>query len=99
MPLAGLVVNRTHPVLATGLAGPKALAAAEALERRGDSPLAAAVLRLHADRASVADRERRLVARFTRAHAGVAVARVPAMPSDVHDLTGLRQIGEQLSTG
>jgi anion-transporting ArsA/GET3 family ATPase len=99
MPLAGLVVNRTHPVLATGLAGPKALAAAETLERRGDSPLAAAVLRLHADRASVADRERRLVARFTRAHAGVAVARVPAMPSDVHDLTGLRQIGEQLSTG
>ncbi|GAB3869063.1 ArsA family ATPase [Kibdelosporangium lantanae] len=99
MPLAGLVVNRTHPVLATGLAGPKALAAAEALERRGDAPLAAAVLRLHADRVSVADRERRLVARFTRAHAGVAVARVPAMPSDVHDLTGLRQIGEQLGTG
>jgi anion-transporting ArsA/GET3 family ATPase len=99
MPLAGLVVNRTHPVLATGLAGPKALAAAETLERRGDAPLAAAVLRLHADRVSVADRERRLVARFTRAHAGVAVARVPAMPSDVHDLTGLRQIGEQLGTG
>jgi anion-transporting ArsA/GET3 family ATPase len=98
MPLAGLVVNRTHPVLAS-LPGPKALAAAEALERRGDSPLAAAVLRLHADRVSVADRERRLVARFTRAHEGVAVARVPAMPSDVHDLSGLRQIGEQLGTG
>jgi hypothetical protein len=29
----------------------------------------------------------------------VAVARVPAMPSDVHDLTGLRQIGEQLGEG
>jgi anion-transporting ArsA/GET3 family ATPase len=98
VPLAGLVVNRTHPVLA-GLAGPKALAAADALERRGDAPLAAAVLRLHADRVSVADRERRLVARFTRAHEGVAVARVPAMPSDVHDLTGLRQIGEQLGEG
>ncbi|TCO64320.1 ArsA family ATPase [Actinocrispum wychmicini] len=98
MPLAGLVVNRTHPVLA-GLAGSKALAAAEALERRGDAPLAAAVLRLHADRVSVADRERRLVARFTRAHEGVAVARVPAMPSDVHDLSGLRQIGEQLGNG
>jgi anion-transporting ArsA/GET3 family ATPase len=98
MPLAGLVVNRTHPVLAQ-LAGPKALAAAEALERRGDAPLAAAVLRLHADRVSVADRERRLVARFTRAHEGVALARVPAMPSDVHDLTGLRMIGEQLGAG
>ncbi|MEV4311179.1 ArsA family ATPase [Actinocrispum sp. NPDC049592] len=98
MPLAGLVVNRTHPVLA-GLAGTKALAAAETLERRGDAPLAAAVLRLHADRVSVADRERRLVSRFTRAHAGVAVARVPAMPSDVHDLSGLRLIGEQLGAG
>jgi anion-transporting ArsA/GET3 family ATPase len=98
MPLAGLVVNRTHPTLA-GLAAPKALAAAEALERRGEAPLAAAVLRLHADRVSVADRERRLVARFTKAHAGVAVARVPAMPSDVHDLTGLRLIGEQLGAG
>jgi anion-transporting ArsA/GET3 family ATPase len=98
MPLAGLVVNRTHPSLAD-LPGPKALAAAEALERRGDAPLAAAVLRLHADRVSVADRERRLVARFTRAHEGVAVVRVPAMPSDVHDLTGLRQIGEQLGAG
>jgi anion-transporting ArsA/GET3 family ATPase len=96
MPLAGLVVNRTHPVLAE-LPVPKALTAAETLERRGDSPLAAAVLRLHADRVSVADREKRLVARFTRAHEGVAVVRVPAMPSDVHDLTGLRQIGEQLS--
>jgi hypothetical protein len=29
----------------------------------------------------------------------VAVARVPAMPSDVHDLTGLRLIGEQLGAG
>ncbi|CAM4115290.1 ArsA family ATPase [Kibdelosporangium persicum] len=98
MPLAGLVVNRTHPVLAE-LPGPEALTAAEALERRGDSPLAAAVLRLHADRVSVAQREQRLVARFTRAHQGVPVARVPAMPSDVHDLAGLRQIGEQLSAG
>jgi anion-transporting ArsA/GET3 family ATPase len=98
MPLAGLVVNRTHPTLAD-LPGPKSLAAAEALERRGDARLAAAVLRLHADRVSVADRERRLVARFTRAHDGVAVVRVPAMPSDVHDLTGLRQIGEQLGAG
>ena len=81
------------------LAGPEAQAAAEALERQGDAPLAAAVLRLHADRVSVADRERRLIARFTRAHENVAVAHVPAMPSDVHDLTGLRLIGEQLGTG
>ncbi|HEV2782488.1 MAG TPA: ArsA family ATPase [Actinophytocola sp.] len=96
MPLAGLVVNRTHPVLAA-LSGPSALAAADRLEKSGDAPLAAAVLRLHADRVAVAQRERRLVARFTKAHPGVSVVRVPAMPSDVHDLAGLRGIGEKLS--
>ena len=97
MPLTGLVVNRTHPVLAT-LAAAKATAAADNLERAGDAPLAAAVLRLHADRAAVADRERRLVARFTKAHPTVPLVRVPAMPADVHDLAGLREIGDRLAT-
>jgi anion-transporting ArsA/GET3 family ATPase len=96
MPLAGLVVNRTHPVLAA-LSGPQALAAADRLEKSGEAPLAAAVLRLHADRVAVADRERRLVARFTKAHPAVSVVSVPAMPSDVHDLAGLKEIGERLS--
>lgn len=96
MPLCGLVVNRTHPVLAN-LSAPKALAAADELDRSGDAPLAAAVLRLHADRVAVANRERRLVARFTRAHPTVAVVRVPAMPTDVHAMDDLREIGERLS--
>ncbi|MBO0839983.1 MAG: ArsA family ATPase, partial [Sciscionella sp.] len=60
MPLAGLVVNRTHQVLAT-LPATKALAVAEELESRGDAPLATAVLRLHADRAALARRENRLL--------------------------------------
>ena len=96
MPLSGLVVNRTHPVL-TKLSGPSALAAADKLERSGDAPLATAVLRLHADRVAVAEREGRLVARFTKAHPTVSVVKVPAMPSDVHDLDGLRRIAERLS--
>jgi anion-transporting ArsA/GET3 family ATPase len=96
MPLAGLVVNRTHPVLAA-LSGSHALAAADRLEKSGEAPLAAAVLRLHADRVAMADRERRLVARFTKAHPAVSVVNVPAMPSDVHDLAGLKEIGERLS--
>ena len=98
MPLAGLVVNRTHPVLAR-LSGPAALAAADQLGRAGEAPLAAAMLRLHADRVAVADREGRLVARFTKAHPAVALASVPAMPADVHDLPGLREIGERLAGG
>ncbi|WP_086823912.1 ArsA-related P-loop ATPase [Allokutzneria sp. NRRL B-24872] len=96
MPLAGLVVNRTHPVLAE-LPAARALAAAEDLERAGSAPLASAVLRLHADRVAVADREKRTLSRFTRAHPAVALVGVPALPSDVHDLDGLREIGHRLA--
>ncbi|MGC7099325.1 ArsA family ATPase [Amycolatopsis lurida] len=99
MPLAGLVANRTHPVLAE-LSAPKALAAADSLERAAEpAPLAVAVLRLHADRVALAERERRLLARFTKAHPGVPVVGVPALPSDVHDLDGLRDIGDRLAGG
>jgi len=88
MPLAGLVLNRTHPVLAD-LSAVQARAAADGL--RG-APLAAAVLRLHADRVDLAAREERLLARFTGVHGGVPVARVPVV-ADVANLTGLREIG------
>ena len=96
MPLAGLVVNRTHPVLAD-LPAPRALAAAEVLECNRAAPLAAAVLRLHADRVEVADRERRLLARFCGAHPAVPVVGVPALADDVYDLDALREIGRRLA--
>jgi anion-transporting ArsA/GET3 family ATPase len=93
MPLAGLVLNRTNPVLAE-LSAAKARDAAEDL--RG-APLATAVLRLHADRVDLAEREERLLARFTSAHPTVAVARVPVVAGDIADLDGLRKIGERLA--
>ncbi|HKN97290.1 MAG TPA: ArsA family ATPase [Pseudonocardiaceae bacterium] len=96
MPLAGLVVNRTHPVLADLPAG-RALATADELDRAGTAPLASAVLRVHADRVTVATREKRLLARFTKAHPSVAVVGVPALPADVHDLGGLREIAMRLA--
>ena len=96
MPLAGLVVNRTHPVLA-GIPASKATAAADELDRAEQSPLAAAMLRLHADRVAVATREKRLLARFTKAHPSVAVVGVPALPTDVHDVDGLREIALRLA--
>jgi anion-transporting ArsA/GET3 family ATPase len=96
MPLAGLVLNRTHPVLAD-LPAARAETVAETLERQGTAPLAAAVLRLHADRVALAGRERRLLARFRRAHPAVAVARAPALATDVHGLPGLREIGQLLA--
>jgi anion-transporting ArsA/GET3 family ATPase len=93
MPLAGLVLNRTHPVLAD-LSATRARAVAEELR---SAPLAAAVLRLHADRVDLAEREERLLSRFTSAHPGVAVAQVPALAGDIDDLDGLREVGERLA--
>jgi anion-transporting ArsA/GET3 family ATPase len=96
MPLAGLVLNRTHPVRAT-LSGARAREGAEALESERGDDLAAAVLRLHADVVETAERERRVLGRFTRAHPGVPIIDVPAMATDVHDLDGLREIGRRLT--
>ncbi|MCX6467270.1 MAG: ArsA family ATPase [Pseudonocardiales bacterium] len=93
MPLAGLVLNRTHPVLAD-LSAQKAREAADGL--RG-APLATAVLRLHADRVDLAGREERLLARFVHAHPSVAVARVPVVAADIADLDGLREVGDRLA--
>jgi len=97
MPLAGLVLNRTHPVHAT-LSGARAREGAETLEASRGDELAAAVLRLHADRVETAERERRVLGRFTRAHPGVPIIDVPALATDVHDLDGLREIGRRLAS-
>ena len=97
MPLAGLVLNRTHPVHAS-LSGARAREGAETLEAARGDATTAAVLRLHADRVETAERERRVLARFTRAHPSVPIVDVPAMATDVHDLDGLRAIGELLTS-
>ncbi len=60
-------------------------------------PLATAALRLHAGRMQLVARERRLAENFTSAHPAVPVAEVAAQPEDVHDLAGLRDIGESLA--
>ncbi|MCW2939943.1 MAG: Anion-transporting ATPase [Actinomycetia bacterium] len=95
MPLAGVVVNRVHE--SSGLSGARSLAAAETLNERGDHPLAASLLRLHAERMQLSAREGRLRDHFTSAHPTVPVAAVPAQPEDVHDLDGLRQVSADLA--
>jgi anion-transporting ArsA/GET3 family ATPase len=60
-------------------------------------PLAVTALRLHAERMQLAAAERRLAQRFTAAHPGVPTVRIPAQPQDVHDLAGLRTIGESFA--
>jgi anion-transporting ArsA/GET3 family ATPase len=59
--------------------------------------LTAGLLRLHADRRRIVTRETRLCARFSAAHPDVPTAVVPALSTDVHDLDGLRRVGELLS--
>ncbi|WP_225808524.1 ArsA family ATPase [Streptomyces spinosus] len=61
--------------------------------------LTAGLLRLHADRMQLLSREQRTRDRFTARHPEVAVAEVPALPGDVHDLAGLRDIGDRLAAG
>ncbi len=109
MPLAGLILNRVHSLTGSGmgivpLSAARSLAAAETLEAipdggAGDASSAsysvtAAALRLHAERMSLGERERRVAGSFTSTHPAVPVIEVPALPEDVHDLAGLRRVGE-----
>jgi anion-transporting ArsA/GET3 family ATPase len=99
MPLAGLVVNRAGTVTLTGMSGDQAMAAAERLDADGDGPgtVTAGLLRLHADRTRIVAREAHLRQRFEAAHPHVPTAVMPALSTDVHDLDGLRQVGELLA--
>jgi anion-transporting ArsA/GET3 family ATPase len=100
MPLAGLVVNRASPAALGSLSADEAMAASARLRREAPSPtakLTAGLLRLHADRERTVEREVVLRERFAAAHPSVPTAVVPALAGDVHDLGGLRVIGDLLA--
>lgn len=105
MPLAGLVVNRAGRRPADGvLSADEAAAAAARLEREADGSdasgsagLTAGLLHLHVDAERLVDREEQLRAGFARAHPHVPTVVVPALPTDVHDLAGLRRVGGLLA--
>jgi anion-transporting ArsA/GET3 family ATPase len=101
MPLAGLVVNRASPAAHGGLSAEEATAASARLRRAPSSSptaaLTAGLLRLHADRVRMVEREAALRERFAAAHPTVATAVVPALAGDVHDLSGLRVVGGLLA--
>ncbi|WP_340377268.1 ArsA family ATPase [Streptomyces sp. SS7] len=77
-------------------------AAGPATDQGSGSPsadqLTAGLLRLHAERMHLLSREQRTRDRFTALHPEVAVAEVAALPGDVHDLAGLRDIGNRLAS-
>jgi anion-transporting ArsA/GET3 family ATPase len=97
MPLAGLVVNRASPQTQSDVTADEAMAAAQRLRKSDSDSLTAGLLRLHADRVRMAERESRLRSRFEAAHPQVPTAVVPALAGDVHDLDGLRQVGALLA--
>ncbi|PTR22181.1 arsenite efflux ATP-binding protein ArsA [Rhodococcus sp. OK519] len=100
MPLAGLVLNRTHPTLCS-LPADHALTGADLLDEKApDDPgaaLTSAILRVHGDRAVMAKREVRLLGRFTASHPTVPIIGVPSLPFEVSDLEALRAVGDQLT--
>jgi anion-transporting ArsA/GET3 family ATPase len=96
MPLAGMILNRTHPKLCS-LTVERAVDGAEQLEAGDTDSLAAAVLRIHADRALTAKREVRLLSRFTSANPHVPIVGVPSLPFDVSDLDALQAIADQIT--
>ncbi|MFC5494728.1 ArsA family ATPase [Nocardioides caricicola] len=97
MPLAGLIVNRATPQPRGTLSGDEAMAASARLRKRAPDSLTAGLLRLHADQTRTVEREALLRARFAAAHPQVPTAVVPALAGDVHDLAGLRQVGQLLA--
>ena len=100
MPLAGLVVNRASVQPEVELSAAAAMSGYEKLRESPDdaSRMAAGLLRLHADRRLIVEREARLRGRFATAHPDVATVVLPALPTDVHDLDGLRRIGALLGS-
>ena len=110
MPLAGMVVNRVYRVSAPGLSAARALAAAEELgdQESGSSSggssgfsdstlITSGLLRMHAVQAEIAARHQALAKRFIAGHPGIPMVEVPAASGDIHDLVGLRTVGDALA--
>ncbi len=98
MPLAGLVINRVHDNGAQGITAADAESAGHKLESGSKADqVTADLLAIHAARLKVSARETRLKSGFAAAHSGVPTVSVPALAGDVHDLDGLREIGDLLA--
>jgi anion-transporting ArsA/GET3 family ATPase len=104
MPLAGVIVNRVQRLAAAGLSAGRADAAAEVLGEASldgsgsaTAALTEGLLRVHADIAETAERHHAQTTRFVAGHPGIPVTEVPAAAQDIHDLEGLRGIGDALA--
>jgi anion-transporting ArsA/GET3 family ATPase len=96
MPLGGLILNRVHHTAVPALSAGDSRRAAGEIE--DDHPATAAALRVHAELVQRVVHEQRMSARFTRTFPAVPYLQIPAQPTDVHDLDGLRAIGAALAS-
>jgi hypothetical protein len=92
-------VNRASPAPRGELSADEAMAAASRLGHQQPGSLTAGLLRLHADRVRIVEREGSLRERFSAAHPTVPTTQVTALAGDIHDLAGLRKVGELLAHG
>ena len=98
-------ISSPFPRCGLSAGSPRSISSADAesgarrLEQKLDVLAAQAtadLLHVHAARSKRAQREKKVVARFTAAHPQVPTVSVPALAGDVHDLAGLREIGDLL---
>jgi hypothetical protein len=88
------------PLSGDALTSGHADAAAEHLSGREQDDAAKhalVALLVHSEVARVAAHDARMARRFQAAHPEVAVIEIPALPEDIHDINGLREIGALLS--
>jgi anion-transporting ArsA/GET3 family ATPase len=94
MPLGALVVNRIHR------AGPVPEVPAAARERLradgADGRLLADLLELHDGLETLAATEQRRVQELLATVPKLGVVQVPMLSDDIHDIPGLRRLGEHL---
>jgi anion-transporting ArsA/GET3 family ATPase len=97
MPLGALVVNRIHRT------APVPKVSAAALHRLGDAGadgrLLADLVEQHQALELLAASERERIAELARQVRGVDLVQVPLLADDVHDLPGLRRLGDHLFPG
>ena len=96
MPFGALIVNRVREPVAADAGDP---ALATELAGLLDEPLARKVLHDVDDRNRLAERDALNVERMRAELTGGALLTVPELSGDVHDLDGLRAIGELLADG
>ncbi len=96
MPLAGVVINRTHGS-DLDVSAERALSLAEDLSDTAEVEVEVEALRRHADLMRVAESEQQLLRRFSGARPQVPRTLVETLPTDVTDVQTLRTVGALLA--